>query len=351
MRLGMHVNPYRPDFVKRGSKAARTKRFAIILLLAVAVPVILFSALKKTLLANPEISITGLRQVVLNNEIKVKTLQNERQVEEKVIEKTAERPQKTAPPTVDEVKAKLLKLNELNKEIAALERECKAIKSKGTVMEKDAEALRTTKKLQEKTRELIYAQYDSSWFPLKVKITLTFPDKMKDNIGDLGNTIIIELASPELMPHATYIFLRALQHFRGAAFHRNAGHVLQAFFEKGVYQTSMRRHQGLAFQEYHPDYPHKKYTLGYAGRPGGPDFYINIQDNVRNHGPGSQGSATEADSCFANVVEGREIVDALKDVWGRSKYNFKKDRMGFIKDENEYVKIVKMELLKEKNDA
>lgn len=60
-----------------------------------------------------------------------------------------------------------------------------------------------------------------------------------------------------------------------------------------------------------PNFPHIKYTLGYAGRPGGPDFYVSTQDNTLNHGPGGQGSyedAAEADPCFANVVPGFEHV-------------------------------------------
>ena len=60
-----------------------------------------------------------------------------------------------------------------------------------------------------------------------------------------------------------------------------------------------------------PNFPHKKWTLGYAGRPGGPDFYVSTLDNTKNHGPGGQGSyedPTEADPCFAKVVPGYERV-------------------------------------------
>lgn len=54
-----------------------------------------------------------------------------------------------------------------------------------------------------------------------------------------------------------------LLHFsmQNGAFHRNAGHVLQA-----QASTDLPGGQkGLAFQEYHPDFPHKQYTMGYAG--------------------------------------------------------------------------------------
>jgi hypothetical protein len=64
-----------------------------------------------------------------------------------------------------------------------------------------------------------------------------------------------------------------------------------------------------------PNFPHVKYTLGYAGRPGGPDFYVSTLDNTLNHGPGGQSSyeeASEADPCFAKVVPGYEhVVDRI----------------------------------------
>lgn len=48
------------------------------------------------------------------------------------------------------------------------------------------------------------------------------------------------------------------------------------------------------------------------GRPGGPEFYISTVDNSENHGPGSQGSKTEADSCFGRVVKGFEVIERMK---------------------------------------
>lgn len=64
------------------------------------------------------------------------------------------------------------------------------------------------------------------------------------------------------------------------------------------------------FQEYSPDYVHHPFTLGLAGRPAAADFYVNLVDNIRNHGPGGQGG-TESDPCFAKLVEGREIIERL----------------------------------------
>ena len=71
----------------------------------------------------------------------------------------------------------------------------------------------------------------------------------------------------------------------------------------------------VLFQEYSPKFPHEKYTLGFAGRPGGPDFYISTMDNTRLHGPGGQTNyedPTEADPCFAKVVDGIDVVQRME---------------------------------------
>ena len=47
---------------------------------------------------------------------------------------------------------------------------------------------------------------------------------------------------------------------------------------------------------------------------GGPDFYINVQDNSKIHGPGGQSNypdPSEADICFAKVVNGFNVVDRI----------------------------------------
>jgi hypothetical protein len=57
-----------------------------------------------------------------------------------------------------------------------------------------------------------------------------------------------------------------------------------------------------------------RYTVGFAGRPGGPDFYINKVDNSINHGPGGQSHHDlheEADPCFGKVVGGIELMDEI----------------------------------------
>ena len=58
----------------------------------------------------------------------------------------------------------------------------------------------------------------------------------------------------------------------------------------------------------------RQYTLGFTGRPGGPDFYINKMNNTEAHGPGGQHQhhlEEFADPCFAKVIDGFETLDMI----------------------------------------
>lgn len=169
------------------------------------------------------------------------------------------------------------------------------------------------------SKKLLYAEFGENE-PYRAKITVVYPESLKSN-KERGD-IVIEFASSDLMPTAVLFVLTQIKAgaWNGMSFIRNAGHVLQASS-----QTVNREYDGkrfkleyqdssIPFQEYSPLFPHKKYTLGLAGRPGGPDFYISTTDNTKNHGPGGQVSYTlqnEADSCFAKVIEGFDVVDLM----------------------------------------
>ena len=90
------------------------------------------------------------------------------------------------------------------------------------------------------------------------------------------------------------------------------------------------------------------YPIGLAWYSLGPAFYISTIDNTYNHGPGSQGSKTEADGCFGKVVgsESVSVVDRLANVWGKTQHGFTADRMGFLGKQAENVKIVALRLLR-----
>ena len=60
----------------------------------------------------------------------------------------------------------------------------------------------------------------------------------------------------------------------------------------------------LAFPDYSEQYPHVPWTIGFTGRPGGPDWYINKVDNTKGHGPGGQYQyelSEQGDSCFGII--------------------------------------------------
>jgi hypothetical protein len=82
--------------------------------------------------------------------------------------------------------------------------------------------------------------------------------------------------------------------------------------------------------------------MGYAGRPGGPAFYISTVDNTHNHGPASQGSKTEADGCFGKILGGGEVeavVNRMKLQPGAQKPN------GFVSPASNHIAIESVRLL------
>lgn len=144
------------------------------------------------------------------------------------------------------------------------------------------------------------------------------------DVGDGGSkgVLHIEMAPDSEMPTTVLYFLRQVRDglLDGAVFHRNAHHVLQG--GPGPNRAKLQRlaaargeSESVAFQEYSPRFAHERHTLGLAGRPGGPDFYISLVDNTRNHGPGSQTEDAkllgEADPCFARLVGGADVVERV----------------------------------------
>lgn len=203
-------------------------------------------------------------------------------------------------------------------------------------MENDPEAQVAIHELQAKCRELVVRKYGPEPYLLELK--LAFPESMPD-YSEKGaeGTVRIEMAPVDEMPYSVLTFLNMITtEWTGGAFHRNAHHVKQV--------TTNGRHPGfpLAFQEYSPNFPHKKHTLGFAGRPSSDAFYVSTVDNTRNHGPGSQGHKTEADACFAKLVGEESIatIDRLELQPGARGGN------GFVSPKSNYVEITAFSLLK-----
>lgn len=153
--------------------------------------------------------------------------------------------------------------------------------------------------LQNLCRRYLLERFEKPYVTINMKIR--FPN---ENHVD---SIIFDTAQFYQCPYSVFYFIRMVDKWEGGCFHRNANHVQQAKPNHNL--------PPLAFQEYNPEFPHRKNTLGFAGRPGGPQFYISTRDNTRNHGPGSQKSTTnEADSCFGIINDSLsiDVVDKLR---------------------------------------
>jgi Cyclophilin type peptidyl-prolyl cis-trans isomerase/CLD len=181
--------------------------------------------------------------------------------------------------------------------------------------------------------------------PHHVKFTVLLPTDETET----ERSFIVEMASLDVMPHAVHLFLEQVAHglWDNGWFYLNGPHVLQAGpqveeEEEELYHSKEQTGVGsngdaemaaaaderslalkpfidleldtLAFPEYSDKHPHNKWTLGFTGRPGGPDFYINKMNNTEAHGPGGQHQhdlEEYADACFATVVEGFDVLELI----------------------------------------
>jgi len=224
---------------------------------------------------------------------------------------------------------------ELEQIVKDLDAQVRIIKATGVIMETDAKSLQVTKKLQDATRDLLIARYGPyENKPYRIQVKLQFQESIPDfeEKGPNGE-FTIEMAPPSLVPHSVFTFMEIARNYKGGGFHRVAGHVLQVMVKGGF--------KHLAFQEYSKEFPHKKGTVGYAGRPSGPAWYVSIENNTRNHGPGSQQKHNpyEADAAFGTVIEGFEdvILDRVKKIPGQ----------GFVNDSKKWVLITDLVIMVE----
>eukprot|EP00592_Proboscia_alata_P020324 CAMPEP_0194421814 /NCGR_PEP_ID=MMETSP0176-20130528/21073_1 /TAXON_ID=216777 /ORGANISM="Proboscia alata, Strain PI-D3" /LENGTH=390 /DNA_ID=CAMNT_0039230155 /DNA_START=19 /DNA_END=1191 /DNA_ORIENTATION=- len=158
--------------------------------------------------------------------------------------------------------------------------------------------------------------------PHKVLFTLILP-----NLPNERFEFIMEMAPIDLMPHTVHTFLQQVHHklWDGCTFVFCAEHILQASpmpsdlnphadLRQPFYENSLDK---VYFQEYSQEYPHVTNTVGISGRPGGPDFYINLVDNTDNHGPGGQIDnilKEEADPCFGKIISGLDVIEKMKNL-------------------------------------
>jgi cyclophilin family peptidyl-prolyl cis-trans isomerase len=264
----------------------------------------------------------------------------------------------------NERKTLQIKLEDDEKEIQLLRK--RTTEDLPTLQKQVDSLLSARKKLQYYLQRMSYAdlveKYDATYGPIfRVHVQLSF-DPLANTPGT-ATEMVFELYPIEKMPHSVYFFVSQVHNgfFDGTSFHRNANHVVQAgpapnyLSPPGTTSQTLRKrfadsnYDSLYFQEYSPEYPHVKYTLGYAGRPGGPDFFINLKDNTKIHGPSGQIKqydgvldyylAQDADPCFGRVVYGFDTVNRLH------QSSILQDQ---LKHMEHNVAIVKMRLITEK---
>lgn len=209
--------------------------------------------------------------------------------------------------------------------------EIRAIKKSGRAIEKDDEAQAKIPHVQNLIRTYVINKYGPG--PHMLEMDITLPNYLTAPKGGQRAKLLIEMAPIQYLPYTVYFFLENIVNgFKKGSFHRNAGHVLQAMLNRkdGLKQTN------FAWQEYSPMFAHKKYTMGFAGRPSGSSaIYVSTLDNTFNHGPGSQGSKTEADVCWGKLAD-QESIDVVE-VMTKQKGGAKGS--GFINDRAHFISI------------
>ena len=146
----------------------------------------------------------------------------------------------------------------------------------GVIMETDPEGQKLIKNLQALTKQILLHRYN--WAPdkfhtfrvcIEVLLPKTVPDY--DPVKDLEtHMIVVQLAPKDLVPCSVFYMLEIIRTFERATIHRNAGHVLQV----DVQSLATKGHISMPFQEYNPEFPHKKFTTGFAGRPRYVNFFV-----------------------------------------------------------------------------
>ena len=134
---------------------------------------------------------------------------------------------------------------------------------------------------------------------------------VKDQAG-VSSKFVIELALLLEMPHAIHHFLQMvdLELWDGLSLVHgtDSDSVLATPITLDSHEWERKRFVDanlthMAFSEFSETYPppdHHKYSVAFVGRPGGPEFYFNLEDDPEFHGH---------ESVFGIVSEGRDVID------------------------------------------
>lgn len=143
--------------------------------------------------------------------------------------------------------------------------------------------------------------------------------RFKVNVRDQQDRLsyfVIETAMLAEMPHAIDHFFKMIEKklWDGLSLvHEPRSHIISAepVMADETHAWARQRFVDaelthMAFTEHSPTYPpphHRKYTVAFSGRPGGPGFYISL-DNELDY-------AHEHESTFGVVMEGRDVLYQL----------------------------------------
>lgn len=170
------------------------------------------------------------------------------------------------------------------------------------------------------SKELLRVKYGAP--PYFVRLDLTFPSNQE------GGFVLLEVDGA-VMPYTSLYFLEqvSLGAWDTCQFILNAGVLLQVDTRgdrchRAAFKSIPSVGEFLAFQEYNPKLTrteaHKRLTVGFTGRPGGPIFYISLINNQASLGPrkgdedmGIFSMPPQADPCFAKVVRGEDLVELM----------------------------------------
>ena len=177
--------------------------------------------------------------------------------------------------------------------------------------------------------------------PFEVEFIVLLPSSSDDEglFEERQDSFIVSLMPAEEMPVSIAYFLEVVDKrlWDRTAFvhHReHKSHVLESFpidfgtaepviskFEKESLARlpfpEQRKSQNDANHDLTSICDHSKYTIGFSGRDKiGPNFYINLEDNISKHGPNEQSHHVlheEGEPCFGVILpgHGRDVIDRI----------------------------------------
>jgi cyclophilin family peptidyl-prolyl cis-trans isomerase len=121
----------------------------------------------------------------------------------------------------------------------------------------------------------------------------------------------IQTAPNDIAPHAIRTFMNMvdMKSWDDTMLYHQVDHVVVGVPVNANAERKINSElQQTLFSEYNEKFPHEELTIGF--QRGGPEFYINMDDNSKIHGPGGQGNddLNQGDSCFGKIVHGQDII-------------------------------------------